>query len=87
MSVESLGAAAPKPFDPDAFYRDLLHALDEWQRRPTATARGCVSVVKRVALAHGIQIAGRMPLPRLSRKAMDDVGALGASWRRANRER
>lgn len=77
-------AASAVPFDPDAFYRDLMDALAEWQRRPEATSRGCVTVVKRVAQAHGIALADRLPLPRLSRKQMDQVGALGASWRRAH---
>ena len=82
MSVDASGAVAPIPFDPNAFYRDLLQALDDWQRRKEATPRGAVSVVKRVALEHGVPLADRLPLPRLNRTEMDELGALGASWRR-----
>jgi hypothetical protein len=68
----------------DAFYRDVLDALGEWMARPESTPRGAVTVVKRVAVAHGVPVAERLALPRLSKRQMDEVGALGASWRRAH---
>jgi hypothetical protein len=52
----------------NAFYVDLLHALGEWHRRPTATARGAVVVVKHVAERYGLEQASRVPLPRLTRE-------------------
>jgi hypothetical protein len=51
----------------DRFYSDLLHELGEFARRPSATAIGAAVVVKRVAQAHGIGAADRLPLPRFNR--------------------
>ena len=52
----------------DSFYSDLLHELDEFIRRPTATASGFGVILKRVGRAHGVDKAERLPLPRLSRE-------------------
>ena len=51
----------------EAFYRDLIWELDQFIQRRTSTATGAAVVVKRVALVHGIEVAQRLPLPRLSR--------------------
>ena len=56
----------------DRFYRDLLWELDEFVRRPSATAIGAAVVVKRVALAHEIESAERLPLPRYSRAEREE---------------
>jgi hypothetical protein len=56
----------------DRFYADLLHELGEFARRPTATAIGAAVVVKRVAQAHGVQMADRLPLPRFSRAEREE---------------
>ena len=56
----------------DQFYRDLLFELGEFVQRRTATAVGAAVVVKRVAVAHGIEVAGRLPLPRLSRAEREE---------------
>ena len=56
----------------DAFYRDLLHELGEFARRPSATAIGAAVVAKRVALTYGIGSAERLPLPRFSRAERED---------------
>lgn len=61
----------------EAFYRDLLWELGEFARRKSATAVGASIVVKRVALAHGIEVAERLPLPRLTRKEFE-----GLTWDR-----
>ena len=62
----------------EQFYRDLLHELGEFGRRPSATALGAAVVVKRVAKAHGIEIADRLPLPRLNRAEREE--GLEADW-------
>ena len=59
----------------DRFYASLLHELEEFARRPSATAIGAAVVLKRVAKAHGVEIAHRLPLPRFSR-AERQVGLL-----------
>jgi hypothetical protein len=66
--------AAPQPrTDPlEAFYRDVLHELGEFARRPSATAIGAAAVVKRVANAHGLEIADRLPLPRFNRAEREE---------------
>jgi hypothetical protein len=51
----------------ERFYRDVLYELGEFARRPSATAIGAAVVVKRVARAHGLEIADLVPLPRFSR--------------------
>jgi hypothetical protein len=56
----------------DAFYRDLLHELGEFARRPSATAIGAAVVVKRVARVHGIEVAERLPLPRFNRAEREE---------------
>ena len=50
----------------ERFYRDLLYELGEFARRRTATAVGAAVVTKRVAVAYGVEVASRLPLPRLS---------------------
>ena len=52
----------------EAFYADVLWELGEFIRRPKSTAIGAAAVVKRVAVAHGLELAYRLPLPRLSRE-------------------
>ncbi len=47
----------------DRFYSDLLNELGLFGLRRTATALGAAVVVKRVARAHGIAGAERLPLP------------------------
>jgi hypothetical protein len=68
--------AQPMPEPPSAelerFYRDLLDELGVFARKRTSTAVGAAQVVKRVALAHGIEVAGRLPLPRLTRSEFED---------------
>ena len=56
----------------ERFYRDVIHALDTHMQRRTATAQGAPTAVKRVALEYGLEIADRLPLPRLSRAELDD---------------
>lgn len=56
----------------ERFYRDLLWELGEFARRPTATAVGAAVVAKRVAVAHGLEVAGRLSLPRLSREELEE---------------
>lgn len=56
----------------DAFYRELLHELGEFARRPSATAIGAAVVAKRVALSHGIASAERLALPRFNRAERED---------------
>jgi hypothetical protein len=51
----------------ERFYSDLLYELGEFARRPSATAIGAAVVVKRVAKAHGVEVAERLPLPRFTR--------------------
>jgi len=63
----------------DRFYSDLLYELGEFARRPTATAIGAAVVVKRVARAHGVQAADRLPLPRFNRAEREDRAE--AAWR------
>jgi hypothetical protein len=60
----------------DRFYADLLHELDEFARRPSATAIGAAVVVKRVAKAHGVEAADRLPLPRFNRAERDVRGQI-----------
>ena len=64
----------------EAFYSDLLHELDEFGRRKSATALGAAVVVKRVGLAYGIQAAERLPLPRLNRAELEERAE--GEWRR-----
>jgi len=54
------------------FYSDLLHELGEFARRPSATAIGAAVVVKRVAQAHGVELADRLPLPRFNRAEREE---------------
>lgn len=51
----------------EAFYRDLQYELGEWMRRSSSRPRGAAVVVKRVAQAHGIELAESLPIPRLNR--------------------
>jgi hypothetical protein len=63
----------------ERFYADVLHELDEFGRRPSATALGAAVVVKRVAQAYGVAIADRLPLPRLNRAELQDRAE--SEWR------
>lgn len=63
---------APVSENLDRFYADLLHELGEFARRSTATAIGAAVVVKRVAQAHGVKMADRLPLPRFSRAEREE---------------
>lgn len=60
----------------EAFYRDVLDALGVHMRRRDATAQGAAAVVKRVALGHGLPVAERLPLPRLTRAERDEMGGV-----------
>ena len=66
--------AAKGPLDPEKSYRNVLHALGEHARRRGATAQGAAAVAKRVAREHGLEIAERLPLPRLTRAEREDAG-------------
>lgn len=63
----------------DAFYRDVLHELGEFAHRPSATAIGAAVVVKRVAKAHGVETADRLPLPRFNRAEREERAEM--RWR------
>jgi hypothetical protein len=54
------------------FYREFFYELGEFIRRPAATAAGAAVVAKRVALAHGLQVAQHLPLPRLTRAEYEE---------------
>ena len=56
----------------DRFYRDVLHELGE-HARVGGTAVGAAAVVKRVARGHGLEIADRLPLPRLTRAEREQI--------------
>ncbi|MEY2448931.1 MAG: hypothetical protein QOH79_2407 [Acidimicrobiaceae bacterium] len=56
----------------DRFYRDVMYALDVHMQRKSATAQGSAAVVKHVAQAHGLEVADRLPLPRLCRAELED---------------
>jgi hypothetical protein len=64
------GAGAAEALE--RFYLDVLWELGEFIRRPKATAVGAAVVVKRVAKAHGIKVADRFPLPRLTREEREE---------------
>lgn len=51
----------------ERFYADVVWELGIFIRGPRPTAAGAAVVVKRVALAHGVQLADDLPLPRLTR--------------------
>ena len=68
--------------DVDRLYSDLLFELGEFARAG-GTAVGAAAVVKRVALAHGVEAAARLPLPRLNRAEQAESGVAGVSRRRA----
>jgi len=71
--IHSQGAAMSEtPSSLDRFYVDLLHELGEFARRPSATAIGAAVVVKRVAQAHGVAMADRLPLPRFNRAEREE---------------
>jgi hypothetical protein len=65
--------------DSERFYRDVLYELGEFARRPGATAVGAAVVVKRVAKAHGLELADRLPLPRFNRAELEDRAE--SEWR------
>jgi hypothetical protein len=65
----------------EQFYRDMLSALGEHAQRPRATAQGAAAVAKRVAREHGLEIAERLPLPRLTRAEQDEQGIGRSSFR------
>ena len=68
--------------DVDGFYRDVLHELGVLAQSG-GTAIGAAVVVKRVALAHGFDVAERVPLPRLNRAELAAFGRTGVSRLRA----
>lgn len=74
--------AAPSSLDPEQFYRDVLWALGEHAMRKGATAQGAAVVAKRVAKEHGLEIADRLPLPRLSRSQLEEQGRSRSGYRR-----
>jgi hypothetical protein len=51
----------------EAFYRDIVRALDEFGRRKGATPLGFAVPLKRIALEHGIAHAEWIPQPRRTR--------------------
>lgn len=75
---EDVGALSKTPFDERAreelnrFYSDLFAELGEFIRKPSATASGAAVVAKRVALAHGLEMAQYLPLPRLTRAELEE---------------
>lgn len=71
--------------DVNRLYRDLLWELGELAREG-GTAIGAAAVVKRVALAHGLEVAKSTPLPRLNRAELEEFGRRGISRRRARGE-
>jgi hypothetical protein len=71
----------PSVLDPERFYRDVLWALGEHARRKGATAQGAAVVVKRIAKEHGLAIADRVPLPRLSRSQLAEQGRSNSGYR------
>lgn len=64
------------------YYRDLIHELGEHARRPGATAVGAAVVAKRVARLHGLAVAERLPLPRLTRVEREESAPWPAPQRR-----
>ena len=70
--------------DVDRFYADVLWELGELARLG-GSAVGSAAVVKRVALAHGVAAAERLPLPRLTRSQQQAFGVAGVSRERARR--
>ena len=68
--------------DVNRFYSDLVFELGELARAG-GTATGAAAVAKRVALAHGIESAANVPLPRLNRAELFEFDRLGVSRRRA----
>jgi hypothetical protein len=68
--------------DIDAFYRDVLYELGLLAQRG-GSAVGSAAVVKRVAVAHGLAVAGLVPLPRLNRAELAAFGRVGVSRERA----
>lgn len=63
--------------DVGRLYSDVLDALGT-HARSGRTALGAAAVVKRVALAHGLEAARSVPLPRLTRDEQAE-----AAWRRS----
>jgi hypothetical protein len=55
------------------FYSDLFAALEEFIRKPSATASGAAVVATRVAMAHGLDLTGYLPLPRLTRAEREEL--------------
>jgi hypothetical protein len=71
--------------DVDRFYSDLLWELGELARAG-GSAVGAGAVAKRVALAHGIESARHLSVPRLNRAEREDLGRVGVSRSRARRQ-
>jgi hypothetical protein len=68
--------------DVEGFYRALLHELGEHAYRG-GTAYGAAAVAKRVAREWGYgACADRLPLPRPTRRKLEENGRLGSSFRR-----
>lgn len=72
----------PGLVDFERFYSDLVFELGE-HARSGGTAIGAAVVAKRVALAHGVAAADRVPLPRMNRAELADAGRTGVSRARA----
>lgn len=70
--------------DVDRFYADVLWELGELAQKG-GSAVGAGAVVKRVALAHGVEAAKRLPVPRLNRAELVELGRVGVSRDRARR--
>jgi hypothetical protein len=78
-SVMSDGDAPATALDVAGFYRDLLWELGEHAQRG-GTAIGAAVVAKRVARKFGIDVAERLPLPRLTRAEESSVRDSREGW-------
>jgi hypothetical protein len=81
-SPASSGVPLVSDLSVDRFYSDLVFELGE-HARSGGTAIGAAAVAKRVALAHGVASAGRVPLPRFNRAELVEMGRAGVSRVRA----
>ncbi|HET6964016.1 MAG TPA: hypothetical protein VFH58_04535 [Acidimicrobiales bacterium] len=64
----------------ERFYRDVLDALGA-HARTGGTAVGAAVVVRRIAREHGLAMAERLPLPRLTRAEEAELGRAGMRHR------
>lgn len=81
QEVAAVSGASSPVLDPEQFYRDVLWALREHAMRKGSTAQGAAVVVKRIAKAHGLEVADRLPLPRLSRSQLEERGLSRSGYR------